>query len=103
VIHRIEATAHSPAASPQDIAGGAVVDNRMGYGAIDPVAALNDDVPLGPALPTEHLTRPLHPPPPPPPPDHLPMIIALAVGGGAIALLIALFFIAKVTRDRRHV
>lgn len=100
VIHRIEATAHSPAASPQDIAGGAVVDNRMGYGSIDPVAALNDDVPLGPALPTEHLTRPLHPPPPPPAPDHRPMAVALGGGGIAIGLLIALFFIAKVTRER---
>ena len=35
VIKRIEWTAHSPAN---------VIDNRMGYGTIDPVAALNDDV-----------------------------------------------------------
>lgn len=102
VIRRIEATAHSPAASPQDIAGGAVVDNRMGYGAIDPVAALNDDVPLGPAQPVEHLTRPLHPPPPPPPPDHRPMIVALGGAGTAVGVLVALFVIATVTRKRRQ-
>lgn len=102
VIHRIEATAHSPAASPQDVAGGAVVDNRMGYGVIDPVAALNHDVPLGPALPVEHLTRPLHPPPPPPPPDRKPMIVALGGGGTAVALLVVLFMIAKVSRERRQ-
>ncbi len=98
VIHRIEATAHSPAASPVD---GSVVDNRMGYGAIDALAALNDDVPLGPAVPTEHLSRPLHPPPPPPPPDHRPMIVALAGTGIAAALLGALFFISRITRERR--
>lgn len=73
----------------------------MGYGAIDAVAALNDDVPLGPALPTEHLSRPLHPPPPPPPPDHRPMIVALGGAGTAIGILVALFFIAKVSRRRR--
>lgn len=101
VIQRIEYTAHSPAAAPQDVAGGAVVDNRMGYGAIDPVAALNDDVPLGPRVPTEHLTRPLHLPPPPPPPDRRPMIMALAGSGVAIAILVALIFIARAMRERR--
>ncbi|WP_345892229.1 type VII secretion-associated serine protease mycosin [Mycolicibacterium sphagni] len=101
VIARIESTAHSPAASPQSMAGGAVVDNRMGYGAIDPVAALNDDVPLGPSVPTEHLTRPLHPPPPPPPPDRRPMIVALVGSGVAISVLVALFFLSRVIRERR--
>lgn len=49
VINRIKQTAHSPAA---------VVDNRLGYGAIDPVAALNYDVPPIPT-PRENLSRPL--------------------------------------------
>jgi hypothetical protein len=30
------------------------------------------------------------------------MIVALAGAGTAVVLLVALFFIAKVTRDRRH-
>ncbi|MFL0286837.1 type VII secretion-associated serine protease mycosin [Mycobacterium sp. SMC-21] len=102
VIARIEATAHSPAAAPQDVAGGAVVDNRMGYGAIDALAALNDDVPVGPATLPEHLTRPLHPPPPPPPPDRLPMIVALAGSGIAVAVLVAAFFASRVMRERRQ-
>lgn len=98
VIHRIEATAHSPAASPVD---GSVVDNRMGYGSIDPVAALNADVPLGPAVPTERLSRPLHPPPPPPPPDRRPMVVAMAGTGIAVTALLGLFFISRVVRERK--
>jgi membrane-anchored mycosin MYCP len=88
VIERIEQTAHSPAA---------VVDNRVGYGAIDPLAALNDDVPLGAAQPQEHLSRPLTLPPPPPPPDRRPMIVALvgsAVLGAAMLLLFAVVNLA---------
>ena len=84
VINRIKQTAHSPAA---------VVDNRIGYGVIDPLAALNFDVPEVPA-PRESLTRPLGPPAPPPPPDHRPMIVAVA---GTSALLLALGVVLLVT------
>ncbi len=84
VINRIKQTAHSPAA---------VVDNRVGYGVIDPLAALNFDVPEIPVAP-ENLTRPLGPPLPPPPPDHRPMIMAVA---GSAALLIALAVVLLVT------
>lgn len=80
VINRIKQTAHSPAA---------VVDNRVGYGAIDPLAALNYDVPLSDPQPQEHLSRPLTQPPPPPPPDRRPMIVAL-VGTGALVLVLVL-------------
>lgn len=92
VIRRIEQTAHSPAA---------LVDNRVGYGSIDPAAALNNDVPLGPKQLPENLSRPLHPPPPPPPPDRRPMIVAVA--GSAIAVLVIglVFFVSNIVRERR--
>ena len=57
VIERIERTAHSPAN---------VVDNQIGYGTIDPVAALNNDVAIGQRPFTEHPTRQLVLPPPAP-------------------------------------
>lgn len=84
VINRIKQTAHSPAS---------VVDNRVGYGVIDPLAALNFDVPEIPP-PRENLTRPLGPPAPPPPPDHRPMIMAVA---GTTTLLLALGVVLLVT------
>ena len=78
VINRITATAHSPAA---------VVDNRIGHGVIDPLAALNADVPEVPA-PRESVSGPLAPPPPPPPVDGRPKTIAL-VGVGVLAVVLA--------------
>jgi membrane-anchored mycosin MYCP len=89
VIHRIEATAHSPAA---------VVDNRMGWGAIDPLAALNADVPDGPVRPQEHPSAPLVLPPPPPPPDRGPMVMAVAGSASLVALLALLIGVVKLTR-----
>lgn len=94
VIRRIEATAHPPAA---------VVDNRLGYGTIDPLAALNFDISdLGPAKPAELLTRPLVAPAPPPPPDRRPMVIAL-VGSAVLAagLLVMLGVRRMAGRDTR--
>ena len=78
VINRITATAHSPAA---------VVDNRIGHGVIDPLAALNFDVPEVPQ-PRESVSRPLEPPPPAPPVDGRPKLIALA-GMGVLAVVLA--------------
>jgi membrane-anchored mycosin MYCP len=82
VIRRIERTAHSPAN---------VVDNRIGYGTIDAVAALNDDVAVGQWLPAEHLTRRLVLPLPAPPPDRRPMATAL-IGSLAVIAAVALVF-----------
>jgi type VII secretion-associated serine protease mycosin len=82
VIQRIERTAHSPAD---------VVDNRIGYGTIDPVAALNNDVAIGQRLPTEHLTRRLVLPAPAPPPDRRPMATAL-IGAAAVMVVVAMVF-----------
>jgi membrane-anchored mycosin MYCP len=82
VIQRIEQSAHSPAN---------VVDNRVGYGTIDPVAALNNDVPIGNRLPTEHLTRRLVLPAPAPAPDRRPMATAL-IGSTVVIMVVVLMF-----------
>lgn len=89
VIRRIEATAHSPAA---------VVDNRIGYGAIDPLAAVNADVLQGAPLPAEHLSKPLVIPAPPPASDRGPMAMALAGTAALAALLALLLGVVKLTK-----
>ncbi|EUA35440.1 proline rich membrane-anchored mycosin MycP5 domain protein [Mycobacterium xenopi 3993] len=38
------------------------MDNQVGYGIVDPVAALTWDVPDGPVKPPERLSAPLNPP-----------------------------------------
>lgn len=91
VIRRIEATAHSPAN---------VVDNRLGFGVVDPVAALNYDVNVGDRMPTEHLSRPLTLPPPPPPPDRRPMYAALIGSAALIALVAGLFGVLRLAGVR---
>jgi membrane-anchored mycosin MYCP len=91
VIRRIERTAHSPAA---------VIDNRLGYGVVDPAAALNYDVNVGDRLPDEHLSRPLHLPPPPPPPDRRPMYTALIGSAVLIVVVAALFGVLRLAGVR---
>lgn len=80
VVQRIERTAHSPAN---------VVDNRIGYGTIDPAAALNDDVAPAQRLPVGPLTRRLVLPAPAPAPDRRPMTTAL-IGSSAVIAAVAL-------------
>ena len=91
IIRRITETAHNP---PRG------VDNKVGYGVVDPVAALTFDVPPGDRLPPEHLTTLLHVPTPPPPPDLRPRHTALlgAVIVGALAVVVAA---AAAVRRRR--
>ncbi len=74
VINRLIRTARAPA-------GG--VDNQVGYGVVDPVAALTWDVPEGPALP-KHSAAALKLPPPPTPRDMVPVWIAAGGLGGAL-------------------
>ena len=79
VINRLIATARPPA-------GG--VDNQVGHGLVDPVAALTYDLPAGEPLPPQNLSSPLVLPPPPPPRDMAPIWVALG-GVGAVAVLAA--------------
>jgi membrane-anchored mycosin MYCP len=77
VINRLERTARAPARG---------VDNQVGYGIVDPVAALTWDVPDGPAKPPQQLSAPLNIPKPAPPRDMVPVWVA--AGGLFAALLI---------------
>ncbi len=94
IINRIKETAQHPAAP-----GGR--DNFVGYGVVDPVAALTQ------SLPSEVGNQAPIPPPQlaqlPPANDHssTPMIVALAgTGGGVVALLITLFVMRTIRRNR---
>jgi membrane-anchored mycosin MYCP len=94
IVNRIKETAQHPAAP-----GGR--DNFVGYGVIDPVAALTQSLPseLGnvASRPAPQLAQL------PPANDHssTPMIVALAgTVGGLVALLITLFVMRTVRRNR---
>jgi membrane-anchored mycosin MYCP len=91
IIRRITETAHNP---PRG------VDNKVGYGVVDPVAALTFDVPPGDRLPPEHLTKLLHVPTPPPPPDLRPRHTAL-IGAAIVAALATVVAAAAAVRRRR--
>ncbi|MDT5148077.1 MAG: rane-anchored mycosin [Mycobacterium sp.] len=77
VINRLERTARAPARG---------VDNQVGHGIIDPVAALTWDVPEGPAKAPQQLSAPLNLPRAAPPRDMVPVWVA--AGGLVGALLI---------------
>lgn len=86
VINRILRTAHNPARG---------IDNRVGYGVVDPVAALTFAVPPGELTAPGAQSRVLPAPAVPPPPDHRArnsaIVIAALFGIGAlIAPLLAL-------------
>ncbi|MEZ0339139.1 type VII secretion-associated serine protease mycosin [Mycobacterium sp. pV006] len=77
VINRITATARHP---------GGGVDNVVGAGVVDPVAALTWDVPPGPeAVPYE--VKAIPPPVHVPPPDRTPITAVVVVGVGVAAAL----------------
>lgn len=91
VIRRLTETAHHPATG---------VDNAVGYGVIDPVAALTFEVDPGPASPpTDRVADLLYVPPPPVPPDTRPRNTALLGIGG---LLIAAVVVAAAARLARR-
>ncbi len=95
VMHRIKFTAQHPAAS-----GGR--DNFVGYGVIDPMAALTATVPseegMQPAQ-AESLPSDM---PPASNRDWTPTIVALTGAGGALAaLVITLFVVHTVRRNRK--
>jgi membrane-anchored mycosin MYCP len=90
VIRRITETAHNP---PRG------VDNQVGHGVVDAVAALTFDVAPGDPRPAERLNTALHPSPGPPLPDLRPRNTAL-IGGAAV--LVAAGVIAVVVAVRRR-
>lgn len=91
VINRIRQTAHNP---PRG------VDNQVGYGVIDPVAALTFDVPAGDRTPPGAQHRLLVAPAPPPPPDHRARNWAVTFAG-VVAAAVAIGTLV-VTAGRRR-
>ncbi len=94
VVNRLVRTARPPARG---------VDNQVGYGVVDPVAALTWDVPEGPAKPPQQLSAPLNLPKSVAHRDMVPVWVA--VGGFTAALLIggAAFGVAMmVVRTRKQ-
>ncbi len=90
VIRRITETAHNP---PRG------VDNVVGYGVIDPVAALTFDVPPGDRQPPERLTTFMTMPPPVPAPDLRPRHTAL-IGAAAVMAVVGIVAAAAGLRRR---
>jgi membrane-anchored mycosin MYCP len=76
VIDRLTRTARAPARG---------VDNQIGYGVVDPVAALTWDVPEGSVLPKES-GEPLKMPPVPAPRNMVPVWVAAGGLGGALLI-----------------
>ncbi|MTE11613.1 type VII secretion-associated serine protease mycosin [Nocardia sp. CT2-14] len=93
VIQRIEATAHAP---------GEGWNPYIGYGTVDPVAALSAELrsELPPKHPAGSRDQRLALPDPPPAPDHTPRNVAL-IGTGVVALLLVLGFLASFPLRRR--
>lgn len=80
VIERLMRTARPPARG---------VDNQIGHGIVDPVAALTWDLKdPGPAVGPERFSSPLFIPPPPPPRNMTPVWVALGGIGGVLALCV---------------
>ncbi|MGW5921378.1 type VII secretion-associated serine protease mycosin [Nocardia fluminea] len=87
VIQRLQATAHAPAEG---------WNPYIGYGAVDPVAALTNEVPkeLPPKQASPARSLQLAVPAPPPPPDNTARNVAL-IGSGAIGLILVLGVLAS--------
>jgi len=91
IVNRIVQTAHNP---PRG------VDNQIGYGVVDPVAALTFDVPAGERLPPAAQSRLVHPAPPPPAPDHRARDMAVIFAGVVLAAIAVASLIARARRAR---
>jgi membrane-anchored mycosin MYCP len=88
IINRLTRTARAP---------GRGVDNQIGYGVVDPVAALTWDVPDGSVLPKES-GSPLKVPPAPTPRNMTPVWVAAAGLGGALLVAGLVFGAAMLMR-----
>ncbi|WP_298182582.1 type VII secretion-associated serine protease mycosin [Saccharomonospora sp.] len=95
VMHRIKFTAQHPPAP-----GGR--DNFVGYGVIDPMAALTATVPSEEGIPPAQAENLPSDMPPPNNPDRTPITVALIGSGGALAALgITLFVVHTIRRNRK--
>ncbi len=92
VINRLIRTARAPARG---------VDNQVGYGVVDPVAALTWDVPEGPVKPPQQLSAPLNLPKPAPPRDEVPVWVAAGGLTGALLIGGAVFGISVLMKRSR--
>jgi membrane-anchored mycosin MYCP len=88
IVNRLIRTARAPARG---------VDNQIGYGVVDPVAALTWDVPDGSVLPKES-GSPLKVPPAPTPRNMTPVWVAAAGLGGALLIAGLVFGAALLMR-----
>jgi len=91
VINRILQTAHHP---PRG------VDNHVGYGMIDPVAALTFDVTPGDRVATSAQSRVVAPPRGPVPHDHRARNVALGFAGAVGVAVLLSMLIARARRSR---
>lgn len=92
VMNRLIHTARPPARG---------VDNQVGYGVVDPVAALTWDVPEGPAKPPKQLSAPLVLPKPPADRNMVPVWVAAGGLTGALLIGGAVFGTATLMRRSR--
>ncbi|HSS22879.1 MAG TPA: type VII secretion-associated serine protease, partial [Mycobacterium sp.] len=76
------------------------VDNQVGYGVVDPVAALTFDVPAGERLPPAASSRVVRPAAPPPSPDHRARNMALVFAGVVGAAIAVASLIVRARRAR---
>jgi membrane-anchored mycosin MYCP len=93
IIHRLQATAHPPAAGR---------DTVVGYGVMDPTAALTWDVPPGTLLAPGVVRGPLQLPAPAPRPDPRPAWVAAAITGVAVSAVLGLAAALTVMRRKRQ-
>lgn len=91
VINRILQTAHNP---PRGI------DNQVGYGLVDPLAALTFDVPAGDRATPEAQTRVLTAPPGEPPPDHRARTVALSLAATMAGAVVSIKLVGRARRAR---
>ncbi|MDC8973933.1 type VII secretion-associated serine protease mycosin [Mycobacterium marinum] len=91
VINRIVQSAHNPPSG---------VDNKVGYGLVDPVAALTFNIPAGDRMSPGAQSRVITPAAPPPPPDHRARNIALGFVGVVAAGVLVVAVAARLRRTR---
>ncbi len=91
VINRIVQSAHNPPAG---------VDDKVGYGLVDPVAALTFNIPPGERMPPGARSRVITPAPPAPPPDHRARNIAIGFVGVVAAGVVVMAVAARLRRAR---